>query len=577
MRVIFLMVMIGLVLGTLSCGGLPGEDQRFEALADQYVERLLQLNPGWATWLGDHRYDHLMNDYSLLGINDKMQLYQDCLDSLGGIDPSRLGEINQIDYEILLDAIKYAIFKLDTLRSYEWNPRRYNVGGAIYSLVARDFAPLKDRLLNVKERLKAVPSVLGHAKVNLKNPPKIHTETAILQNKGTINLIRDELNEYLEKVPELKAEFKRVQEQTVKILEEYGKWLEEELLPKSDGDFRLGDELYRIKLRYSLGSDISKEEILERAEADLAATQEAIYETALPLFKEYFPEQTDPTLLADRKKVVRMVLDRLAEDHPTAENIVALAESCLKDCEEFVREHDLVTLPEEPIKIIVMPEFERGVAVAYCNSPGPLEEKGETFYAISPPPEDWDDKRVESYFREYNNYLLWNLTIHEAMPGHYLQAAHSNKFKAPTKIRAIYGSGPFTEGWATYTEQLMVEQGFGGPEVKMQMLKMNLRAIINAIIDQKIHTAGMTEDEAMELMINEGFQEEGEAAGKWRRACLSSVQLSTYYVGNVEINGIRKAYEARVGEEFNLKTFHDELLSFGSPAPKYVRKLMDLL
>jgi uncharacterized protein (DUF885 family) len=235
-----------------------------------------------------------------------------------------------------------------------------------------------------------------------------------------------------------------------------------------------------------------------------------------------------------------------------------------------------MTVPEEPVKIIVMPEFRRGVAVAYCDSPGPLEKQGETFYAISPTPQDWVKARVKSFFREYNNYMLQNLTVHEAMPGHYLQIAHSNKFKAPTMVRAIFGSGTFVEGWATYAEQLMVEKGFGGPEVKMQQLKMKLRLVINAIIDQKIHTAGMTEKEAMELMMNEGFQEEGEAAGKWRRACLTSTQLSTYYVGNSEVNDIRNAYEAKMGAAIDMKTMHDKMLSFGSPAPKYVKELMGI-
>ena len=172
--------------------------------------------------------------------------------------------------------------------------------------------------------------------------------------------------------------------------------------------------------------------------------------------------------------------------------------------------------------------------------------------------------------------MLKNLNIHEAMPGHYLQLAHSNKFKAPTLIRAIFTSGVFTEGWATYAEQLMVEKGYGGPEVKMQQLKMRLRLIINAILDQKIHTAGMGEKEALDLMMNEGFQEEGEAAGKWRRACLSSTQLSTYYVGNTEINEIRRAWEAMKGPILDLKAFHDTVLSFGSPAPKHVKALLGL-
>jgi uncharacterized protein (DUF885 family) len=224
-----------------------------------------------------------------------------------------------------------------------------------------------------------------------------------------------------------------------------------------------------------------------------------------------------------------------------------------------------------------MPEFNRGVAVAYTDPAGPLERGGETFYAISPTPKTWTPARVESFFREYNNYMVQNLTIHEAMPGHYLQLAHSNRFKAPTLVRAIFRSGTFAEGWAVYGEQLMAEAGYGGPEVRMQQLKMKLRTIINAIIDQKIHTAGMTEKEALAMMMNEGFQEEGEAAGKWTRARLTSTQLSTYYVGVLEMNDIRRAYEAKMrGGAVDYKRLHDQMLSYGTPAPKYVREMMGL-
>jgi uncharacterized protein (DUF885 family) len=235
-----------------------------------------------------------------------------------------------------------------------------------------------------------------------------------------------------------------------------------------------------------------------------------------------------------------------------------------------------VTVPDEPINLIVMPEFQRGVAVAYCDAPGPLEPAGQTFYAISPTPKDWPEERVTSFFREYNDFMLQDLTIHEAVPGHYLQLAHANRFKAPTMVRSIFYSGPFVEGWATYAEQLMAEKGYGGPEVRLQQLKMRLRLIINAMIDQKIHAGAMTEEEAVALMTKEGFQEEGEAAGKWRRACLTSTQLSTYYVGNIGINDIRRAYEQANGRTVNLKKMHDRMLSFGSPPPKYVKELMGL-
>lgn len=565
-----------LCMMVVSCAPHQTEDQKFEALAKNYIEKLLEMKPEWATGLGDHRYDGKLSDYSMAGVDADRKFNRLYLDSLAKIDIVQLSPTNKIDYKIMKTNLESWLFSIDTLKEYEWNPLNYNVGGAVYGLLAREFAPVKDRLISVKERLKGIPKVLADAKANLKNPPRIHTETAIKQNPGTISLIRDDLKTYLDQVPELKDEFAPIQAAAVQALTEYGQWLEKDLLPNANGDFRLGDEKFRRKLYYSLESDLSKEDILKSAEQNLKETQAAMYETALPLFKKFNPKFTDKKKLEDPKFVIKKVLDKLADTHPTNATIVDLAKQDLQTTTDFVRANNLVTVPDEPVKIIVMPEFQRGVAVAYCDPPGPLEKNGETFYSISPTPADWDKKRVESFFREYNNYMLQDLTIHEAMPGHYLQLAHANKFKAPTMVRAIFSSGTFIEGWATYAEQFMVEKGYGGPEVKMQQLKMRLRLIINAIIDQKIHTAGMTEKEAMDMMMNDGFQEEGEAAGKWRRACLTSTQLSTYFVGNTELNGLRKAYQAKHGSNVDMKTMHDAILSVGSPAPKYVKEALGL-
>lgn len=551
-------------------------DRKFEALAKKYIEQFLMANPETATTLGDHRFDNRLDDYSRAGVERDRAFNQKYLKALDTIPVSRLGAANSVDYRILRNRLEYNLFRIDELREYETNPLRYNIGGAIYDLIARDFAPLKDRLHNVKARLKAIPTVLADAKANLKNPPRVFTETAITQNAGTISLIRDELQQFVEQAPELKSEMAPAQAVAVKALEDYGTWLEKDLLPRSKGDFRLGDAKFRRKLRYALESDISREEILKRAEADLKSTQEAMYGIALPLYKKYFPSESNAARLSDRKLVIKAVLNKLAEAHPTNETIVPLASEQVKEATEFVRSKNLVTVPDEPVKVIVMPEFSRGVAVAYCNSVGPFERHGETFYAISPTPKDWSPARVESFFREYNDYMMQDITVHEAMPGHYLQLAHAKKFTAPTRLRAIFLSSTFAEGWGVYAEQLMAEHGYGGPEVRLQQLKLYLRAIINAILDQKIHAAGMTEKEAMALMMNEGFQEEGEAAGKWRRASLTSAQLSTYYVGNIEVKDIRRAYEAKMGDTVDYKRMHDTMISFGSPAPKYVKELMGL-
>ncbi len=571
------MRILPLVLALLmaSCAPSLTDDQKFESLAGGYIGALLRMNPGWATRLGDHRYDRELSDYSAAGVAASRALTVSYLDSLKSIDLGRLNAANHIDSRILRTNLEYALFQIDSLREYEWNPMNYNPGDAIYLLLARDFAPLDDRLESVRHRLTGIPAMLDAAKKVLKTPPKIYTETALQQNAGTIGLIRDELNVYVAQsgwAAEKKEALKAAQDTAVGALRSFGEWMQKDLLPRSTADFRLGDDLYRRKLRYNLESDISKEDIMKRAETDLRRTQEALYETALPLYRGFLPKG-DTT---DRRSVIRRVLDKLAGSHPDNDNIVGRATEDIRKTTDFVRAQDLVTVPSEPVKVIVMPEYQRGVAVAYCDAAGPLEKNGATFYSISPTPKDWTKERTASFFREYNDYMLQNLTIHEAMPGHYLQLAHANQFKAPTMVRAIFSSGTFVEGWATYAEQLMVEKGYGGPELRMQQLKMRLRLIINAILDQKIHTQGMTEQEAMDLMKNEGYQEEGEAAGKWRRACLSSTQLSTYYVGNIEINDLRAAHGKKFGSSAGLKTMHDALLSFGSPAPRYVKEALGL-
>lgn len=549
-----------------------GQDDAFIEIADRYMDLLLKEDPVSATLLGFHAYDNQLTDVSEASLMKSAETAKSYIKELNSLDESGLSDVNRIDRLILLNYLKSSVFSIEELKEWQWNPISYNVGNAIYPLIARDFAPLDERMTSLQGRLKAIPAYLEQAKANLKNPPRVHTETAMIQNTGNIGMLEGEVRRLAGEVPDMTESLNADIDAAIVALTAYGSWLEEELLPASTGDFRLGKDLYSKKLAFTLDSDFTKEQILESAQKDLKATQAALYETASRLHQEFFGSEAP----ADQKEAIRKVLDKLAEEHPTNDTIVPFAEKRTKEITDFVREKDIITVPDEPVKLIVMPEFQRGVAVAYCDSPGPFEKGGETFYAISPTPEDWSDERRESFFREYNNYMLDNLTIHEAMPGHYLQLAHSNKFEAPTKIRAVFGSGVFIEGWATYAEQVMVEVGFGGDGVKMQQLKMRLRLLINAIIDQKIHTEGMTEDEAMAMMMEEGFQEEGEAAGKWRRACLTSTQLSTYYVGNMEINRIRDRYRAAHGDDADMKIMHDAMLSFGSPAPRYVIQLLGL-
>jgi len=546
-------------------------DARFEAFAQKYIQELLDRDPETATRLGEHRNDARLNDYSAAGVQKDLAAARSALAEVSRIELATLSSEDAVDARILRNRLDSQIYELATIRGWQWNPLLYNPGGAIYALVSREFAPPEQRLRSVIGRLNGVPGVVAAAKENLKMPPRVHTETAILQNKGTVRLVKEQLEPLAKQVPALEKEFRAAQAGALSALEGYQEWLEKDLLTRSTGEFRLGDVKFRKKLRFALDSDLSKEEILRRAEADLRETHAAMHAAALQLWPKLFPGKPPPE---DRAPAIKAVLDEAARKHPGNETVIAQASRDLAEVTTFVRERGIVTMLDEPLEIAPTPEFQRGVAVASCSPPGPLEKNAKTFYYISPTPQDWPASRVESFFREYNDDMLREITIHEAMPGHYLQLAHANRFRAPTLIRGVVASGTFIEGWATYAEQLMADAGYGGPEVRLQQLKMRLRFILNAIIDQKIHTEGMSEKEAIGRMMNDGFQEEGEAAGKWKRAQLTSTQLSTYYVGNAEMNDIRAAWEKDHGKYPDLRALHDGMLSFGNAAPKYIRERM---
>jgi uncharacterized protein (DUF885 family) len=323
-------------------------------------------------------------------------------------------------------------------------------------------------------------------------------------------------------------------------------------------------------------SPLSRQDIRSRAEAEIVRTRSEMYAVARQALagRPDAPALPDEPTPDQQQAAIAAALALASAERPAPDGIVDYARATLAETTAFVRAKDFVSMPDEPLEIIVMPVFQRGVAVAYCDSPGPLDKGQRTFYAVSPIPTDWTEAQVDSFLREYNRRSIANLTIHEAMPGHYLQIAHSNRY--PSVLRAMLGSGPFIEGWAVYAERVMREQGFRGddPLMKLVQLKWYLRAVTNAIMDSAIHVDGMTRDEAMKLMTQTGFQEEREAAGKWVRAQLSSAQLSTYFVGYQEHADMRAAAERRMGERFDLKRYHDEVLSYGSPPVRFVRELL---
>ena len=560
-------------------------DQEFAGLAREYLDDRAERHPDTATELGDHRFDAHLPDLSAAALAGERQALGRWTDAAGALETGTLAPEHQVDAAMLANDVARRIFELDELRDHTWNPLLANPGRAIYQLLARDFAPLPSRLASVSGRLAEVPAAVAAARQLLGPMPRVHLETAIAQFSGTITLVTEVIDIALRDAPEREADLARVRPAALEALSEHRSWLSARLAEAAadDGfaDPRIGADLFARKLSLTLNTQADADAILARAHADLDRVTEEIAALAAEIAgagvlsgRAGGPGRPP----ADGEGVAREVLDRLAADAPDNRTILAFSRSALAAQTAFVRENRLITLFDDPVEVIDMPEIDRGVAMAYCDSPGPLETAPTpTFIAVSPTPADWPAQRVASFYREYNRHMVHNLMVHEAMPGHYAQLQHSRRFSgSATTVRAALRSGSFVEGWAVYAEQVMAERGYPGDgdprAVRMQQLKMQLRMIINAILDARVHGHGMTEAEAMALMTGRGYQEEGEASGKWRRTLLTSAQLSTYYVGYTEVadlaSELRAASPGQPDQEI-----HDRMLAHGSPPVRLLRPL----
>ena len=556
-------------------------DVAFKNLGDEYISDLTNFSPVFATYIGDHSADDQLDNVDADSRAQGRELLVQYIEAIDDLDTDQLSRANQIDAEILMNQLQSDLWSEDVLQEWAWNPLFYIdiSGGAIYGLVARDFAPIESRLMNVASRLRQMPRFLEQSRTEIQpeRVPKIHAETAVKQNPGLTSIIDTMI------VPEMgvlsetdQAELNAAIEIAKNAVADHQTWLEEELLPRAAGDFRIGPALFDTKLAFALNSPLGRKEITARAEQEYENVRNEMYEVSKTVYLEKHPYTTFPDNPEESYKqaIIRAALEDAYQELPPRDGIVAIAKEQLQQTIDFVIEKNLVTMPDEPVEIIIMPEFQRGVSVAYLDAPGPLDSEQPAFYAVAPLPADWTEEQIQSFLREYNIYSIQDLTIHEGVPGHYLQLALSNRY--PSTLRAVLGSGPFIEGWGVYAEQMMISQGYldYDPLMKLINLKWYLRGITNAIIDSAIHVDGMTRDAAMNLMIEGGFQEEREAAGKWVRAQLSSTQLSTYFVGYQEHIEMRAAVEKAWGDEFTLRRYHDQALSYGSPPVKYVRALM---
>ena len=554
----------------------PRADAAFKALTQRFIASAMRLSPVEATALGIHDFDGQLPDITAQGRTARVAEWRAILAELARISPAALSRDNQVDYAILTNELRYRIFANDELQEWAWNPLGYNdiAGMGLYSLAARDFAPWDVRLKAATARMEAIPAMLAESRRQLvpARVPPIYAQTVARQNAGIVEIAETMLAPHADALSGTdRARFDAALAALKAGVAEHQKWLDDVLVPQAKGDFRLGAALYDRKMKFALMSDLTRPVLKARALKAKADIRAGMYALARQVLPGQLPANPTP---AQQQAGIEAALKLSYAKKPPRRELEKRARETTEQATAFVREKGFIRMPDGPVRIITMPKFQQGVAVAYNDPPGPFEKGQQNFYAVSPIPEEWSDEQADSFLTEYNEYMIHDLSIHEAMPGHYLQLDHANRTDNP--LRAMLWSGPFVEGWAVYAEGVMMDAGYlnHDPLFKLTVLKMRLRSVTNTLLDIGIHTEGMTRDQAMDLMQNGAFQAEREAAGKWTRANLSSVQLLSYYTGYEEHRMLRAEAERRWGKQFTLRRYHDTVLSFGSPPVKYARALM---
>lgn len=549
-----------------------------ETFFRRYLDERFALHPTEATALGDHRFDDRMDDLSPAALEKSLAHLKETRARLRKeISRATLSEDERINFDIFDHRLQGSIWLQENTQPWATNPRLYTeyLGDSVYLLLAQSRLPKETNVAHAIARMRHIPQVVAAAQANLKHPPRAVLETAIKQNLGTIAFYEHDLFELVGDTPQLsalKAEAARV----APILRDYQRWLEQDLLPRATGDWRLGRRKFAHKLEFTLNAGLTAAEVLQDAEAEFRRVNGDLYVVARQLWHRYFPGV--PLPVADdtgRRTTVARVIAAVSKEHGKPEDLVVDARATVDRIKSFIVAQRILRLPEpDRCQIIEMPEFQRGNSLAYMNGAPALDPDAPSFYAVSPPPRDWPAQRTQSLLEEYNRHMLQVLTIHEAYPGHYVQLEYSSRH--PSLLRRVLQSDVMIEGWAVYTEQMMLDQGYGQGDLALRLnqLKFYLRAVCNAILDQKLHAGNMTDDEAIRLMVEGAFQSREEAVLKLIRAKQTSTQLSTYFVGRTAHVRLREQMQRELGDAFDLARYHEAVLSHGSVPMKYLPQLV---
>ena len=554
---------------------------QFRALVDDLLDGYFAHYPVLATEKGSHAHDGEWGDLTDAGRRDRLAWLAEAEGRLGGLDEAALTADERMDRRILRTHFAAMRFDEETLDEASWNPLSYVYlfGAGLFSLLSREFAPADARLRSAAARLRALPAALDQARARLEaGGPRpvsgVHAQKAVERLPGIADLADTAVEEAKDGTAELRDEVTVAADEAKRAVAAFGAWLRDTLLPRATGDFRLGPDLYAQKFRHALKTDMTPDELEARAASAYDRVRAEMTRLARELWPAWVGEEPMPD---EPDRVVRRVLDAVAAEHPRADELLDFCRAENARIGAFILERDLIGLTEEPLQIVWTPTFMRAFGGAMLIPPGPLDRGLDSFFAITPMPEDWSEERRESYLREQNMRQLRLLTIHEAVPGHFLQLAYANR--SDSLVRAIFWSGVFAEGWAVYVTQVMMDAGYGADDPALMLVhwKFFLRSITNTLMDLRIHAGSMTEAEAMELMVTGGFQEEGEALNKWDRARLSSTQLCEYFLGSVGMAELEAEARRRAdadGREFVYRPFLESVLGHGSPPLPVIRDIL---
>jgi uncharacterized protein (DUF885 family) len=558
--------------------GQGSEDAKLSSFFKSYLDEHFRQQPLEATGLGDHRFDSLLDDISPQARDGWLAFARQTLKELPRqVNYNGLTRDGQIDFEIFQHELQTDIWLTENTHPFEEDPRTYGnyINDSVYLLLSQSTLPKETNVSNCLARMAEIPRIIATAKTSLTHPPKTILETAIRQNRGAISFYEKDIFELAGETQQLDR-LKSAAAGVTGQLQEYQKFLEGDLMSRATGQWRLGQGKFKHKLELVLDSGMSADQVLADAEAEFARVRDDMYVVARQLWPAYFPETVlPPDDPEGRRTTITKVIDAVNQEHGRPENLVADARATVEKIKAFIRQRNYLRLPEPDLcQVIEMPEFRRGNSLAYLDNAPPLDPNASSYYAVSPPPSDWTPAQVNSFLEEYNSHMLQILTIHEAYPGHYVQLERANR--NPSLIRRVYQSGPFVEGWAVYGEVTMLNEGYGGGDLRLRLMqqKFYLRAVANAILDHKMHCTQMSDEEAMKFLTEDAFQSEGEAKLKLIRAKQSSTQLSTYFVGRMAHYRLHQQIERELGDKFDLARYHEAVLSHGSVPVKYLPELV---